>query len=87
MLVCLSVHHIFEFRAVLASLLLPNYPRLDCRVSSLVSVISGIVFLPTKRIKNDNELLSVLVGIPSLAVSLEPGSTVMPKGIKNGIDD
>ena len=33
-----SVHHIFEFRVVFALLLLPNCPRLDCRVSSLVSV-------------------------------------------------
>ena len=30
-----SVHHIFEFRAVFALLLLPNRPRLDCRVSGL----------------------------------------------------
>ena len=34
-----SVRHIFEFRAFLALLLLPNRPRLDCRVS-------GIVFFP-----------------------------------------
>ena len=32
-----SVRHIFELRAVFALLLLPNRPRLDCRVSSLVS--------------------------------------------------
>ena len=31
-----SVRHIFEFRAAFASLLLPNLPRLDCRVSGLV---------------------------------------------------
>ena len=31
-----SVRHIFEFRAVFALLLLPNRPRLDCRVSGLV---------------------------------------------------
>ena len=31
-----SVHHIFDFRAVFALLILPNCPRLDCRVSSLV---------------------------------------------------
>ena len=31
--VCPSVHHIFEFRRVFALLLLPNCPRLDCRVS------------------------------------------------------
>ena len=31
-----SVRHIFEFRAVSALLLLPNRPRLDCRVSGLV---------------------------------------------------
>ena len=31
-----SVGHIFEFRAVFALLLLPNRPRLDCRVSGLV---------------------------------------------------
>ena len=30
------VRHIFEFRAVFALLLLPNRPRLDCRVSGLV---------------------------------------------------
>ena len=30
------VGHIFEFRAVFALLLLPNCPRLDCRVSGLV---------------------------------------------------
>ena len=33
-----SVRHIFEFRAVFALLLLPNRPRLDCRVSGLVFV-------------------------------------------------
>ena len=32
----MSVCHIFEFRAVFALLLLPNRPRLDCRVSGLV---------------------------------------------------
>ena len=32
-----SVSHIFEFRAVFALLLLPNRPRLDCRVSGLVT--------------------------------------------------
>ena len=31
-----SVGHIFELRAVFALLLLPNRPRLDCRVSGLV---------------------------------------------------
>ena len=31
-----SVHNIFEFRAVFALLLLPNRPRLNCRVSGLV---------------------------------------------------
>ena len=31
-----SVCHIFEFRAVLALMLLPNRPRLYCRVSGLV---------------------------------------------------
>ena len=32
----LSVRHISELRSVFALLLLPNRPRLDCRVSSLV---------------------------------------------------
>ena len=43
--VCPSVHHIFEFRAVFALLLLPNRPQLDCHVSGLVSTpywISGM---------------------------------------------
>ena len=31
-----SVGHIFEFRVVFSLLLLPNRPRLDCRVSGLV---------------------------------------------------
>ena len=31
-----SVRHISEFRPILAVLLLPNRPRLDCRVSGLV---------------------------------------------------
>ena len=31
-----SVRHIFDFRAIFALLLLPNRPRLDCRVSGLV---------------------------------------------------
>ena len=31
-----SVRHIFEFQMVFALLLLPNCPRLDCRVSGLV---------------------------------------------------
>ena len=30
------VGHIFEFLVFFASLLLPNHPRLDCRVSGLV---------------------------------------------------
>ena len=34
-----SVGHIFEFRVVFILLLLPNRPRLDCRVSGLVSII------------------------------------------------
>ena len=33
---CRSVGHIFEFRAVFALLLLPNRPRLGCRVSGLL---------------------------------------------------
>ena len=33
-----SVRHILEFQAVFALLLLPNRPRLDCRVSGLVVV-------------------------------------------------
>ena len=33
-----SVRHIFEFRAVFALQLLPNRPRLDCRVSGLVTL-------------------------------------------------
>ena len=33
---CRSVCHILEFRAVFSLLLLPNCPRLDCRVSILV---------------------------------------------------
>ena len=35
-----SVCHIFEFPAFFALLLLPNRPRLDCRVSGLVFLIS-----------------------------------------------
>ena len=35
-----SVRHIFEFRAVFALLLLPSRPRLECRVSGLVSFAS-----------------------------------------------
>ena len=34
-----SVGHIFEFRAVFVLLLLPNRPRLDCRVSGLVNIL------------------------------------------------
>ena len=33
-----SVRHISELRSVFALLLLPNRPRLDCRVSGLVSI-------------------------------------------------
>ena len=33
-----SVRHIFEFRVVFALLLLPNRPRLSCRVSGLVCI-------------------------------------------------
>ena len=36
-----SVGNISEFRAVLALLLLPNRPRLDCRVSGLVYSVVG----------------------------------------------
>ena len=36
MLVSLSIRHIFELPKVSALLLLPNSPRLDCRVSGLV---------------------------------------------------
>ena len=32
-----SVRHIFELRVIFALQLLPNRPRLDCRVSGLVS--------------------------------------------------
>ena len=31
-----SVRHIFEFQAFFSFLLLPNHPRLDCRVSGRV---------------------------------------------------
>ena len=41
-----SIRHISEFRAVFAVLLLPNRPRLDCRVSGLVPVYD-FVFLKT----------------------------------------
>ena len=34
-----SVRHVFELRTVLELLLRPNHPRLDCRVSGLVSVM------------------------------------------------
>ena len=40
-----SVRHIFEFRAVFALLLLPNRPRLDCRVSGLVFFFFFFFFL------------------------------------------
>ena len=53
-----SVRHIFEFRAVFALLLLPNRPRLDCRVSGLVillSVSTILVFLLVQTVFN-NEL-------------------------------
>ena len=36
--VCRSISRIYELRAVFALLLLPNRPRLDCRVSGLVDV-------------------------------------------------
>ena len=42
------VGHIFEFRAVFALLLLPNRPRLDCRVSGLVLFSCGCTQLYTK---------------------------------------
>ena len=40
-----SVGHIFEFRAVFVLLLLPNRPRLDCRVSGLVFRSSWVICL------------------------------------------
>ena len=38
-----SVGNIFELRAVFALLLLPNRPRLDCRVSGLDFIMLQIV--------------------------------------------
>ena len=46
--VCPSVRHIFEFRAVFALLLLPNRPRLDCRVSGLVSSVRDRLSLTSR---------------------------------------
>ena len=40
-----SVGHIFEFRAVFVLLLLPNRPRLDCRVAGLVFRSSWVICL------------------------------------------
>ena len=37
------VGNVFEFRAVFALLLLPNRPRLDCRVSGLVFSLAHIM--------------------------------------------
>ena len=39
-----SVRHISKLRVVFALLLLPNRPRLDCRVSSLVGIASSKLF-------------------------------------------
>ena len=38
--VCPSVQNIFQLRAVLALLLLPNRPRLDCRIPGLVVIFT-----------------------------------------------
>ena len=49
-----SVHlsrNIFKFQAVFAFLLLPNRPRLDCRVSSLVLVFSQIIIMAEEKNK------------------------------------
>ena len=45
-----SVRHIFEFRAVFTLLLLPNCPRLDCRVSGLVEfrAVFTLLLLPNR---------------------------------------
>ena len=64
-LVGLSVGHIFEFRAVFALLLLPNRPRLDCRVSGLVqprvtcSIYSVLFCLPYATLANAKSCLFV----------------------------
>ena len=42
--ICWSVHHISEFQSIFAVLLLPNRPRLDCRVSGLVSLGKSLMF-------------------------------------------
>ena len=58
-----SVHHIFEFRAVFALLLLPNRPRLDCRVSGLV--FKYIHFLTFLFLFKDNRNQFVFLGLIS----------------------
>ena len=54
----LSFRHIFEFRAVFALLLLPNCPRLDCRVS-------GLVFLRWPNFPSRALMTSACAGNPS----------------------
>ena len=49
-----SVCHIFKFRAVFAVLLLPNRPRLDCRVSGLVQKIwQNLYFTDVPVVQNE----------------------------------
>ena len=45
-----SVQNIYELRAVYAMLLLPNHPRLDCRVSGLVYLVLAPT-LPLPHVK------------------------------------
>ena len=52
-----SVGHIFEFRAVFALLLLPNRPRLDCRVSGLVFFSSLFHFVHLSLLPLSSPLL------------------------------
>ena len=48
------VGKIFDSQVVFALPLLPNRPRLDCRVSGLVSVVGGFPLLPTYEINRKN---------------------------------
>ena len=53
MLIGRYVRHIFEFRAVFALLLMPNRPRLDCRVSGLVAI--EMYFYVFSRVLRDSK--------------------------------
>ena len=75
-----SVGHIFEFRAFFALPLLPNRPRLDCRVSGLVSYCCCCCSLQSCNIRKSERDDRYLI-IPELRAIFGHSSDICEKDI------